>query len=229
MIFAIADLHLPSTLGKTMDRFGSQWADHPEKLRRAWIERVGPGDSVLICGDTSWAMRPHEAIPDLEFVASLPGNKYLIRGNHDYWWARSGTRKLQATLPPGMTLLQGAGIVIEGIGVAGTRGWESESVNPSPEDSRILNRELAYLKSALRQLPPGPRVAMLHYPPYHPSLEWNEFGLLLLDAGVELAIFGHLHAGNPHVLQGRVDGIELQLVAADQVAFTPQPLALQKQ
>jgi predicted phosphohydrolase len=226
MIYAIADLHLPSALGKTMDRFGAHWNRHPEVVRERWLERVGPDDSVLVCGDISWAMRLDEASCDLEYLASLPGRKYLLRGNHDYWWRRESTRQVQASLPPDMVLVHGAGLVIEGIAVGGTRGWQVESGPPTEQGMKIINREMAYLRQAFKSLPARPRVAMLHYPPYDPSLEWNDFGRVLLDLGVELAVYGHLHRGNPHVLHGCKDGMRLQLVAADQVDFTPQPLWL---
>ena len=226
MIYAIADLHLPSSLNKTMDRFGDHWVDHPEKIRRNWNAVVKPEDSVLVCGDISWALRPREAQVDLEYLASLPGVKYLIRGNHDYWWRRADTRLLQSALPADIVLLQGEGRVIEGIGVGGTRGWRVESDSPGPQDAKILARELAYLRKALSGLPSGPRVAMLHYPPYDTDLAWNAFGQILVEMQVDLALFGHLHMGNVAVLQGMVHGVELQLVAADRVGFCPQPLRL---
>ncbi|HET6387203.1 MAG TPA: metallophosphoesterase [Armatimonadota bacterium] len=226
MLYAIADLHLPSTLGKTMDRFGSAWENHPEKVRKNWLDRVGPEDSVLVCGDISWAMKIEEARPDLEFLAGLPGTKYLIRGNHDFWWRRSTTRSIQQSLPPHIVLIQGEGRVVEGVAIGGTRGWQVEDRIPQPHDEKILRRELGYLRQAFAELPESPRVAMLHYPPYNPDLQLNEFGRLLLELKVELTVFGHLHVGNPNVLAGPVESLELQLVAADRVDFCPQPLRL---
>lgn len=224
MIYAIADLHLPSALGKTMDRFGDHWKDHPAKLRRSWMAQVKPEDSVLVCGDISWALHPEEARPDLEFLAALPGTKYLIRGNHDYWWRRSSTRLLQRDLPDNLILVQGEGHVVEGIGIGGTRGWGSEAHLPVENDDRILQRELGFLRKAMQSLPAGPRVAMLHYPPYDYNLRWNEFGKLLCELKVDLVVYGHLHRGNPNVLIGPVGGVQLQLVAADRVGFCPEPL-----
>ncbi|MDQ2730764.1 MAG: metallophosphoesterase [Armatimonadota bacterium] len=226
MIYAIADLHLPSSLGKTMDRFGDHWKDHPAKLRRNWTETVAPGDSVLVCGDISWALHPEEARDDLKFLASLPGTKYLIRGNHDYWWRRSSTRLLQRDLPPGLVLVQGEGHVVEGIGVGGTRGWGSEANLPEQNNTTILQRELGLLRKAMESLPVGPRVAMLHYPPYDSGLCPNEFGKLLGELHVDLVVYGHLHRGNSNVLEGALEGVQLQLVAADRVDFCPQPLKI---
>lgn len=227
MIYAIADLHLPSTLGKTMDRFGSIWRNHPDKIRRNWINIVSETDSVVVCGDISWAMRPEEARGDLEFIARLPGTKYLIRGNHDYWWARNNTRRLQETLPPNMILLQGEGRVVEGVGVGGTRGWQAEGA-PTPKDDRIVRRELAYLRRALEELPDGPKAALLHYPPYDADLRLNAFGKMLIEKGIRTVAYGHLHLGNPNVLRGPLGPLEMQLVSADQVEFCPQPLLISR-
>src|SRR5882672_9439245 len=100
-VFALSDPHLSfGTPGKTMDRFGPQWVDHPAKIERAWRERVGERDLVLVPGDISWAMGLEQARPDLEFLARLPGIKILGKGNHDYWW--SSISKLRHALPPGM-------------------------------------------------------------------------------------------------------------------------------
>ena len=87
-IWAISDLHLSGAKPKPMDIFGSQWKNHPEKIARAWRERVAPEDLVLCPGDLSWAMNLEEAAPDLAYFAALPGKKILMRGNHDFWWKR---------------------------------------------------------------------------------------------------------------------------------------------
>ncbi len=72
-VWAIADLHLAFGVpNKGMEVFGEQWRDHPQKIESAWRERVMPDDLVLIAGDISWALRMHEAIPDLEWIGNLP-------------------------------------------------------------------------------------------------------------------------------------------------------------
>ena len=56
-LFAIGDLHLAHSVDKPMDKFGEHWKDHPAKIAAAWDASVGPEDLVLVCGDSSWAMR----------------------------------------------------------------------------------------------------------------------------------------------------------------------------
>ena len=85
-IYAIGDLHLSGDSDKPMDIFGEHWVDHGDKIKASWLEKVKKDDAVLIPGDISWAMTLEKAMVDLEWIAHLPGTKYLIRGNHDYWW-----------------------------------------------------------------------------------------------------------------------------------------------
>ena len=86
-IFAIGDLHLSTAVNKPMNVFGMNWDDHEEKIFADWKKRVSEDDIVFIVGDISWASKVKEAKADLDIIASMPGNKYMIRGNHDYWWS----------------------------------------------------------------------------------------------------------------------------------------------
>lgn len=122
-VFALSDPHLSfGTPDKKMDRFGPQWVDHAAKIERAWRERVGSGDLVIVPGDISWAMGLDGARPDLEFLGRLPGTKVLGKGNHDYWW--SSISKVRGALPPGMHALQGDAVRIGDVVVGGTRLWD---------------------------------------------------------------------------------------------------------
>src|SRR4051794_36119610 len=96
-LFAIGDVHLPSTRQKTMHRFG--WTDHPEPLKKAWDETVAPDDYIIIAGDISWATRANEVVDALKWLDQRPGKKVLLKGNHDFWWADSGP-KLAKQLEP---------------------------------------------------------------------------------------------------------------------------------
>ena len=99
-IFAISDLHLSTVEPKPMDIFGGNWDDYWQKIECDWQDKVDDEDIVLIPGDTSWAMRMCDAIPDLQKIANLKGKKVLLRGNHDYWWNTIG--KVCDALPDGM-------------------------------------------------------------------------------------------------------------------------------
>ena len=86
-IFAVSDLHLSGNCPKPMDIFGQDWERHWEKIQADWRSRVGEEDLVLIGGDISWAMTIAQAQVDLDEIDALPGQKILLRGNHDYWWS----------------------------------------------------------------------------------------------------------------------------------------------
>ena len=83
MIYALSDTHLDGGKNKPMDVFSDSWIDHKQKIQLNWERIVKDEDTVLVAGDISWAMKLEEAIPDLEFLDSLPGQKILSRGNHD--------------------------------------------------------------------------------------------------------------------------------------------------
>jgi hypothetical protein len=234
-IYAISDLHLSFADPKPMDIFGPVWEDHAEQIRRNWDAIVGPSDVVLIPGDISWALRFSGARPDLEFIAKRPGRKVLIRGNHDFWWQRRATARIQRSLGKGMTFLQGTSVVIDEIGITGTRGWRVDSglqgafasQEPAPEveqSEKILRRELAYLENGLRSIPSSvkTRIAMLHYPPFDDRLRPNEFAHMLEKYSVDHLVYGHVHLGIGNWLTGDVDGVRYQLVSADVVGFKPK-------
>ena len=87
-IYAIGDLHLSGEpASKPMEVFGEHWRNHKEKVAANWQNTVTAQDTVIVCGDISWAMTLEEAAQDLDWLAQLPGRKLLLRGNHDYWWS----------------------------------------------------------------------------------------------------------------------------------------------
>lgn len=228
-VYAISDLHLSFANPKPMDIFGPAWQDHAGTIRRNWDAVVRPGDVVLLPGDLSWAMRLPEAMPDLDFVADLPGTKVLIRGNHDYWWQRRMTSKIQRTVDRNMIFLQGTSVVIDDIGITGTRGWRldwetAEEAGNREASEKILRRELDYLERGLRSIPDAVRmkIAMLHLPPFNERLEPNEFAELLHKYCVDILVYGHVHLGLGSWLDGDVDGIRYHMVSADVIGFTPQ-------
>lgn len=238
-IYAISDLHLSSTNPKPMDIFSPVWTDHAEKIRRNWGRIVRDEDTVLLPGDLSWAIRFSEAEPDLKLVDDLPGTKILIRGNHDYWWQRRETSRIQRTFDGRMVFLQGTSVMVGDIGITGTRGWRvereyqglstGEPAGPQSETreqkpNKILERELAYLERGLQSIPKSARmkIAMLHYPPFDERLQPNEFARLLAKYSVDILVYGHVHLGLGSWLGGLVDGVRYHMVSADIVDFIPQ-------
>src|SRR5262245_23346788 len=115
-LFAIGDLHLAGGTGKTMDRFGDHWRNHDIRIFSAWQELSREDDLLIVAGDTSWAMRLEDALPDLDRIGQLKGRKVMIKGNHDYWW--HSLTQLKQTLDPSIEPLQSNSTLIDRVVIA---------------------------------------------------------------------------------------------------------------
>lgn len=120
-VFALSDPHLSTVSNKPMDIFGDNWNDHTRKIREGWSDVVSDDDVVLVGGDISWALKINEAEEDLALLRELPGKKVLLRGNHDYWW--SGLKKVREAAGEGFEVIQNNSVVINGVGISGSRLW----------------------------------------------------------------------------------------------------------
>lgn len=221
-IYAIGDLHLSLSSPKPMDVFGPAWADHAQRLADAWTQQITNDDLVLIPGDISWAMQLCDAAPDLAFIGSLPGQKLLLRGNHDYWW--SSISRVRANLPPSMHALQNDVFLFGDYAIAGTRGWTCPGSNGfTCADEKIFAREVQRLSLSLSSLPPDKTpIAMMHFPPYcEPGFD-TDYTRLFQQYGVKHVVYAHLH-GPAHKLAfiGQHDGINYTFAAADYLQFSP--------
>jgi predicted phosphohydrolase len=226
-VFAIGDLHLCAAGDKPMDVFGPQWTNHQDAIQRNWTAVVGADDLVLLCGDLSWAMRLNEARRDLDFIDALPGTKYFIQGNHDYWC--SGPAQVRQILGPSTHLVRFDAAVHEGVGICGIRSWIAPS-HPDfvpEEDTRHWQRAQIRLDLSLRalgRLSWDVAVAMFHYPPR--GRDWTTVLCdSIRDAGVRYCVYGHLHGPDTaNCFEGEADGVEYRCVSADHVDFTPSLL-----
>lgn len=222
-LYAIADPHLSRAEPKPMTVFGPGWEGHPDAFFKGWCSVVDEEDLVLVPGDLSWAMRFEDALPDLEDIAELPGRKVILRGNHDYWWP--SISKLRRSLPGGMFAVQNDAVEVDGVVVAGSRGWVCPgSRGFTDQDDKIYRREAERLALSLRaaeRLPGRYRVVMLHFPPTNPRLQPSAFTEMIKDFGPDALVFGHVHGDNEGIL-GRLDGIDVHFVAADAIGFVPR-------
>ena len=100
-LYAIGDTHLSLRSDKPMDVFGGGWEGYVDKLREGFAP-VKDSDTVVLCGDLSWGMILEEARDDFAFLNSeLPGEKWLLKGNHDYWWTTASISSTITALPMG--------------------------------------------------------------------------------------------------------------------------------
>ena len=146
-IYAIADLHLSFSAEKPMDIYGGQWINHTEKVKNNWEAVITEEDTIIIPGDTSWALQFDDAVVDLKWISELPGKKVLIKGNHDLWW--NSISKLNA-LFPNMVFLQNSFYEAEGYAICGSRGWICPGDDDfTPHDEKIYKRELGRMRLSL--------------------------------------------------------------------------------
>jgi predicted phosphohydrolase len=232
-IFAIGDLHLAGGTGKTMDRFGEHWRDHDRKIFDAWGRAVSDDDLVLIAGDTSWAMRLEEALPDLDRIGRMNGRKLLIKGNHDYWW--QSRSKMARLLHPTIRVVNANAVIVNRVAVAGTRGWTCPNeTNFDEQDARIYTREVGRLRSALASL--GGResefdtlIVALHYPPANFRRQPSGFTDLIDEYGADVCVYGHLHGEDIKTgLVGSRRKTNYYVVSADAVDFAPLEIDIHK-
>ena len=74
-----------------MDRFGSRWENHAEKIARRWNAVVRPGDTVVMPGDFSWADTLSEAEADFRQALSYDlGDAPEVRTDRAVWLFDAG-------------------------------------------------------------------------------------------------------------------------------------------
>lgn len=228
-LFALGDPHLSFDAAgasyKPMGIFGGDWQDHEARLRDGWRRTVTEEDVVVLAGDISWAMTLEDARPDLDFLAALPGRKILLKGNHDLWWDSVG--KVRRVLPAGMAALQNDCVLLGDTALCGTRGWLCPDDAADPHDEKIFRRELIRLRLSLESAPEAARkIVAMHFPPFSGKQEKSAFIDLMQEFGVTHCVYGHLHShARRTALEGRHWGIELRLVSADHLDFTPAFIA----
>ena len=149
-LFTIGDLHLSFGVpDKPMDIFGG-WKDYQKLLEQNWLERIAPEDTVVLAGDFSWGMTLVQAEADFAFVQNLPGQKILLKGNHDYWWASKKKMDDFFTAHGFNTLhiLHNNHYAFGQYGICGTRGWVS--MQGEAADAKILAREVQRLQVSIQ-------------------------------------------------------------------------------
>lgn len=228
-LYAIGDLHLSLGGNKAMDAFPG-WEGYVQQITDNWLRLVTPNDTVVLAGDTSWAMQLDECAPDFSFIHKLPGNKILLKGNHDYWWSTL-TRMNEFVAANGyasFSFLNNNCFVAENTAICGTRGWMFEA--GEEHNTKIIARETGRLRNSLacaaREYPQAEPVVFLHYPPIYGSAQVPEFIAVLHEYGVRRCYYGHLHGDAiRYAFNGAREGVEYRLISADYLRFMPQFIA----
>lgn len=227
-LYTIGDLHLCLGAPKPMDVFGGAWVGYMEKLAQG-IRNITPEDTTVLCGDLSWALGLEEAGADFAWIASIPGRKIILKGNHDYWWSTANKfyQFCQARGFENLHILNNNCYFYGDTAICGTRGWFYEEERRGGEhDAKVFNRELMRLEASLKAAGDKEKIVFLHYPPRYRGYTCEPILRLLEQYGVRRCFYGHLH-GDSHKLamEGLWDGVEYRLVAADYIDFRPVRIA----
>ena len=224
-LFGIGDLHLSLSSAKPMDVFEG-WEDYSDRLLQNWKSRITNEDTVVIPGDLSWAMTLEQAYKDFSFINNLPGNKIILKGNHDYWW--STVKKIETWLNvndfSSVSVLHNNSYMYGKIAITGTRGWNLERDNA--ESIKIYLREVGRLRLSLDDAvkkDPEEIIVFLHYPPIYSNYIQHEMIDLFSEYGIKKCFYGHVHGKSiDYSINKEVGGITYRLISADHLRFSPR-------
>ena len=223
-LFVIGDTHLSLSVDKPMDIFKG-WADYVDRLESNWNKIVSPEDSVVIPGDISWAMNFQQAEKDFQFLHSLNGKKYILKGNHDYWWNTMSkmNKFLDENGFDSIKIIHNNAYSVEGFAIAGSRGWFYD--DSAEADKKVILREAGRLRTSLQEASKleGELIAFLHYPPLSENQRCEEILSVLSEFDVKRCFFGHLHGFvAPQNADITYNGISFKLISADHLGFCPR-------
>ena len=237
-LFAISDLHfsIGQGINKPMDAFGARWVGYVDKIEKNWRAVITDDDSVVVAGDISWAMKLEEALTDLKFLDSLPGTKYIGKGNHDFWWSTAS--KMNAFFEKNdiktIKILYNNAYRLDDCVICGTRGWfvdEGQQKTVGEVDyAKIVNREVLRLKLSIEEAEKLrgdddiPILVFLHFPPVWKEFICPEIIAVLKEHGIKQCFFGHIHGTYNVPVRFEYDGIDMILTSADFLNFAAMPI-----
>lgn len=185
-------------------------------LREIFAEANRDADVLALVGDLTTHGRPEQIEG---FIAELKGVEVpivVVLGNHDYEGDAAGaiTELLEDR---GIHVLDGSGVLIEGIGFAGTKGFAGGFGRGAlaPFGEPLIKEfvkhaidESIKLENALRTLTTETRIVLLHYSPIEatvhgePEMIWPFLGSSRLvqpidTIGATAVFHGHAHHGAP--------------------------------
>ena len=224
-LFAISDLHLSLGVDKPMDVFRG-WENYVARLEENWTRLVKPEDTVVIAGDISWGLDLSETVEDFRWIDRMPGQKILLKGNHDLWFSTKSKVERFFTENGFSTLriLFNNAYRYGDYVLCGTRGWMNQ---PGEADQKVLNRECGRLKLSLEagKALGGEPIVFLHYPPVYANGECLEILDVLLSYGIKQVYYGHIlgHSAG-YAINGERMGINFQLLSCDFLQFVPKQI-----
>ena len=241
-LYAIGDLHLHfhSELKAPNQLTDPLWVDHERIFKENCERLLTEEDTLVLVGDHSWGRNLEECGPDLEYIESLPGEKILIRGNHDMFWDAKKTEALNDLYEDRLFFLQNNYASYGPFALVGTKGFTFEGPFYVNEDRRIvgwdeaaadhaeklIERELIRLRAsfdAAERDGYSRFIMFLHYPPTNIVERFSAFTALAEEYRAEQVIYAHSHGERRFhdSLEGVVNGIRYTLVSGDKLHWCP--------
>ena len=226
-LYALGDLHLSFQSDKSMDIFGKEWRNHERRIEKNCNKLITDEDTLVLVGDHSWGGKLAYCEKDLEFIENLPGNKVLIRGNHDTFWNAKKTQKLNDLYKGRLFFLQNNYYPYGDYALVGTKGYCYEGRDTREHADMLVDREAKRLKEsfeAARKDGYEKFIMFLHYPPTELHEKKSRFTLMAELYGAEQVIYAHCHGKERFhdSLMGNVNGVKYSLVSGDYLEFRPQ-------
>ena len=165
-LYTIGDLHLALSAKKPMDVFGGAWVGYMEKLKEG-LSVLTEEDTLVLCGDLSWALGLENAREDFAWINEIPGRKIILKGNHDYWWS-TASKFYKFCEQNGFTdqlILNNNFYEYGNFAICGTRGWFFEEEKSGEHDTKVFRREMCRLEASLKAAGEREKLVFLHYPP----------------------------------------------------------------
>lgn len=206
------------------------WENHTERLASAWNRLVNENDTVILVGDTSWALKIEDAREDFAFIDALPGKKLILKGNHDYWWSTAS--KIKAFFKENnfstIDILFNNSYIFDEVALCGSRGWIYDG--SGEEDEKIIKRECGRLEMSLKSAIKAAEekninlkeiIVFLHYPPVYREYVCKPIIDILKKYEIKKIYYGHIHGSGKNYTVSEYDGIKMQLISCDCIDFTP--------
>lgn len=225
-LYVIGDLHLClSDPSKTMSVFAG-WDNYQELIEKNWLEKIRENDTVVLAGDISWGMSLEQAAEDFRFIDKLPGQKIILKGNHDYWWTTM--KKMESFFEEKcfstIKLLHNNHYAYGKYAICGTRGWVN--IPGETQDEKVLKREVQRLETSIKSavdkgLIP---IVFMHYPPIFASNFNYDILQILYKYNIGHCYYGHIHGRSAHELcvTNTYDDIDFHLISGDYIQFDPE-------
>lgn len=219
-LFTISDLHLSFSSDKPMDIFKG-WDNYVDRIKANWLRVVSKDDTVVLPGDFSWALKLEDTLADFMFLNELPGQKIILKGNHDLWWCT--VSKMNAFFEQNkidtVRILHNNHFEVENLALCGTRGWMFEGT----VEQKVLLREAGRLEASLASAKQSglQPIVFMHYPPAYDKHVCNEFFDIFEKYGVKDVYYGHMHGRGIHPITSVVRGVNMRLVSCDCIDFNP--------